>query len=250
MNDIDIPRPPPRGKKKKKIYLRLREDQSSDFECIRPGKGCFIRRTEDICPQSPCPKNLFKFGTHERIIDYHLHNKDWSGAYYYFKDLLPQFSIDCDVNQMAKIRAKSDNEINLEDIPPGCRVFKIADILKKRLRIIQDLEHLDAIASEEIPLSQTNQRKLSREQINFRKQLYSCLSLLQHLAIDKREKRTEKLERRKYNIALTKTQMGDLQPEALDVPLNKDVEDGIRGKDEQKEKQEEERKRKSRYAGI
>lgn len=248
MNDIDIPRPPPHGKKKKKIYLRLREDTSEGFTCIRPEKGCFIRQTENICPQSPCPKNLFKFGTHERIIDYHLYNRDWSGAYYYFKDLLPQFSIDCDVNQMTKLRAKSEKEIDLEQIPPGCRVFKIADILKKRLRIIQDLEQLDAMATDEKPLSQTNQRKLSREQINFRKQLYSCLSLLQHLAIDKREKRTEKLERRKYNIALTKTQMGDLQPEALDVPLNKDSEDAIRGKDEQEEKKRE--KRKSRYAGI
>lgn len=221
-------------KQPKKMYLEL--DKKIDFQCIQKDKGCYYKDEKGNwtpCHESPCPLNLFKFGTHERILENYLDDEEWDNAYFYFQDLLPQFSIDCDVTKLDEIK-KSKSVVNTEDLPPGCRVFKISDELRKiknNLKIYQDQ------SKGEISIKGT--KTYDFEKVNFRKKLFSNLEILKHLAIDKRIQHEDDLLEKKYKIYAIQAQIGDMKVESIEMPINKDVEDAIK-----------EKKKKDKIAGF
>lgn len=218
-------------KQPKKVFLEL--EKKIHFECFQKEVGCFHNNGDGArkpCPKSPCPLNLFKFGTHERILENFLDNEEWDEAYFYFQDLLPQFSIDCDVKQLEDIR-KSKTVVNTEDLPPGCRVFKISDELRK---IKNDLKIYKDQSKEEISIK--GKKTYNLEKVKFRKKLFANLEILKHLAIDKRQQHDDDLLDKKYKLLAIQTQMGDLKPEALELPIHKDVEDAIKDKKNKKDK--------------
>jgi len=101
---------------------------------------CFDSKSKKICESAPCDLSKSKFGTHERIISHFLKKESWEDAYYYFKDWLHLFKIECDYKVMEVIRAKSD-DVELKDYPLGCRVFTILDILKTILTKLEFYEN-------------------------------------------------------------------------------------------------------------
>lgn len=207
----------------KKIYLEL--EKKTDFKCLQEEKGCFYSNgdgTKHRCVKSPCPLNLFSFGTHERIIENYLDNEEWDEAYFYFQDLLPQFSIDCDVKELEEMK-KTKNEIETKDLPPGCRVFKISEELWEIKRILK-------IYKDKNDLSEKGKETYKEEQNKFKNKLHGNFEILKHLAIDKKVKMEDEEKEMKFKLLLVKTQMGDLKPEAMELPLHKDVEDALKDK--------------------
>lgn len=213
----------------KKVFLQL--EREITFTCFQEGLGCLYENGGTdfkVCIKAPCPLNLFKFGTHERILDMYLDDENWDDAYFYFQDLLPQFSIDCDVKELEKIK-KKNIIFKTEDLPPGCRVFKLSDELRKiknNLKIYKNL-NFDEI-------SEKGKNNYTEDKIKFRKKLFANLEILKHLAIDKRQQNREDLLEKKYKILIVKTQMGDLRPEAMEIPIHKDVEDVLKDKKKKK----------------
>lgn len=213
----------------KKIYLQL--EKTVDFECIQKEKGCFYPNGDGAkhrCVKSPCPLNLFNFGTHERIIEYYLDHEEWDEAYFYFQDLLPKFSIDCDTKQLEELR-KSKDIIETRDLPPGCRVFKINEELweiKRNLKIYQNKNDL----------SETGKGIYNDEKNKFKNKLHSNFEILKHLAIDKRQQIEDDLKEKYFKLLLVKTQMGDLKPESMEIPLQGDVEEAIKDKQKKNKK--------------
>lgn len=210
-------------KKAPKIFLSL--EKKIEFECIQKGKGCFAKNEDGVykpCVKSPCPLNLFNFGTHERILENFLDNEEWDEAYYYFQDLLPKFSIDCDVEALEKIKKEKD-VIETIDLPPGCRVFRISEELwetKRNLKIFKDKKDS----------SERGLEVYKEEKNKFKNKLHGNFEILKHLAIDKRQHNEDDLKDKYFKLLLVKTQMGDLKPEAMELPIHKDVDDALKDK--------------------
>jgi len=225
----------------KKIIFDLEE--KTEFECVQTELGCFYKDEDGnrkTCLKSPCPLNLFKFGTHEKILEFYLNNEEWDETYYYFQDLLPQFNIDCDVKQLEEIK-KSKTSVSTDDLPPGCRVFKISDELRK---IKNNLKIYKNKTPEEMELlSKKGQATYNFEKTRFKRKLFGNLEILKHLAIDKRQQHKDDLLEKKFKLLAIGTQMGDLKPEALDITIHKDVKDVM-------EKPEQETKKKDKIAGF
>lgn len=221
----------------KKIFLEL--EKKDDFKCIQEEKGCFYLNGDGKrhrCTMSPCSLNLFNFGTHERIIEFYLDQEEWDEAYFYFQDLLPKFSIDCDVKTLEELR-KNKEDLETKDLPPGCRVFKISEELwgiKSNLKIYKDKTNL----------SEKGYSTYESEKTKFKNKLHSNLEILKHLALDKRQHLQDELRDKYYKLLLVKTQMGELKPEALELPLHKDVEDAI------KDKKNDNKKKKDKLPGF
>lgn len=211
------------NKKPPKVYLSL--EKKIDFECIQEEKGCFYKNGEgtyERCVKSPCPLNLFDFGTHERIIENYLDNEDWDEAYFYFQNLLPKFSIDCNVTELEKIKKEKEN-VETKDLPPGCRVFKISEELwevKRNLKIYKGKDNI----------SERGKEIYGDMKNNFKNKLHGNFEILKHLAIDKRQQMEDDLKEKYFKLLLVKTQMGDLKPETLELPLQGDVEKAIKDK--------------------
>lgn len=216
-------------KKAPKIFLSL--EKKIEFECIQEGKGCFCKNGDGVykpCVKSPCPLNLFNFGTHERILENFLDNEEWDEAYYYFQDLLPKFSIDCDVEELEKIK-REKSVIETIDLPPGCRVFKISEELWEIKRNLKSFKGKDG-------LSERGQEGYNDEKNKFKNKLHGNFEILKHLALDKKIKMEDEEKEMKFKLLLVGTQMADLKPEAMELPLHKDVEDALKDKKKKEKK--------------
>jgi hypothetical protein len=155
---------------------------------------CFERDTngtiKNVCALAPCSKMMTKFGKHERIVENYIIKGYYGEAYYYLQDLLSGSYIDCDADAMQKVRVNNPNP-RLEDYPPGCRVFKISNIMKEERRIIRKYEQLKIESSKE-ELSRQGKKELKEAKRNFESHADAILDILKHLVVDERYKSTKR----------------------------------------------------------
>jgi len=226
----------PKKKEAKKLYLEL--DPKPDFECIRQKEGCFKKQDGgyNICPQSPCVLNRYKFGTHERIVSNFVSKEEFEEAFYYFEDLLSQSSFNCEVELWYKIK-KEKPDASVADLPIGCRVFKKVNLIKPVLEDLRTLKRQIASATKETPMSHGGLDRYESQKVKFRRELEDCLDLLKHLTIDEREKRKKEIRDKKFDLTAVGTQMGELKPTALDMEIHNKVKDVLEGKKEKEKKE-------------
>lgn len=206
-----------------------------EFECAQNHR-CFSKTDDPVCPFSPCPLNLNDFGRHQQIIEYYLNKEELDDAFYYFRDLMGKFPIDCDVSQLNGIleerRKTNTQKTNKKAMPVGCQLYIEVD----RLTTLKN----DVIYKyEEIPreeLSRDGLKLYIQAKQQFSKKLRGNLTRLEHLVNSKKEEiRKEKVERA-YNIELTRAQMGTLKPKSVEMPINQDVTDALQGTQKTKNK--------------
>ncbi len=162
---------------------------SEEYDVCQFNFKCYDETEQNIyhiiCPKAPCPLNLFKFGQHERILDFYLDADDWDNAYFYYQDLLPLFNIDCSIEQLDQIKAAKTN-VETKDLPIGCRIFKFSDELRE---FRNTLKSYKKTKKEDISIAGSEIYKST--QVNFRKTLGKSLELLKHASIDKRNKKED-----------------------------------------------------------
>jgi hypothetical protein len=220
-------------------------EEKTEFECVQPKKGCFIieKNGELIpCPQSPCPLNLEKFGTHERIIENYLEKEDYAGVHYYYKDLLSMSSFNCDLELLEDLR-KEKSVLEASDYPAACRVFYFSREMKSLRR---DIKYYEKLPYEE--LSEEGKENYDHLRNNFREILDSALEVLSHLVIDKVQERKDNLLEMRYRINVVSAQTGELKLNNLQMPVQKDVKDTIEGKD--MDKKDKKQKKKEKISGF
>lgn len=203
---------------KQKIQLKF--ECTSNHLCFDPSKA------DPICNFSPCILNLDEFGTHQRIIEHFLRYKKWDEAFYYFRNLMNKFPIDCDIEQMNSIiekRMDDPNGHNKKDLPIGCRLYVEIDELSNIKN--DNLYYYENLKSDQI--SREGQKKYDAGIKTFRHGLIGNLLRLEHLVNSKKEEIRKEEEERKYKIELTKAQMGNLKPKSLELPIQGDVENAI-----------------------
>jgi len=166
-----------------------------------------------ICPKSPCYENLFKFGTHERILDHYRDEEEWDETYYYFQDLLPLFNFNCDIQQLEEFK-KINQDYEEKNLPVGCRVFKDSS----KLRDIKNTLIMYKKMGKNI--SREGMKTYDLKKIEFKRILNGSFERLKHLAIDKRGKDEEKEQYHKRLLELYATAF-----QARKLGLN--VEDGL-----------------------
>lgn len=216
-------------KQPEEVFFSLEEP--IDFKCVQPEKGCFSRKDNTICVRAPCELMKERFGTHERIKEFYLENDQWDEAYYYFKDLLSISIIDCDLEELEKIKEKKGTDLSSGEYPAGCRVFYISkelNDLRKSLKYFNGKEYEK--------LSKDKQDKWDSCKKRFIRKMDSVFELLSHLVKNKRQLLKDNLLDMKYNLLVVGTQMGDLKPQAMDLPIHKDVKDTIEKKNDGKDK--------------
>jgi len=199
------------NKKSKKVYLEL--DQKIEFDCVNKEREMDCYSNGIPCYKSPCPLNMFDFGLHERIIEDYLKKEDFTNAYYYFQNLMPLFSFDCDINKLEEYKQN-----RLENPPVGCKLFMENAELRSLKNKLETLENPD---------SERGKKERTKHRVQFRKTLMDNFERLKHLAISKREERRQDVLKMKYNIAITSAQIGDLKAEAVKLPIHKDVKDAM-----------------------
>lgn len=216
-----------------------------EFKCIHQEEySCFKKEKNgslDICKKAPCPLISRDFGIHERILDHYQDNDNFNDPYYYLQDLLSKCKINCDVQQMEKIRQEKKGSLEAADYPPGCRIFYYSLELKDIKRAINYYAGLDSDK-----LSEEGKKTFENYKTQFRDIMDKAIEILKHLVLDQYQKDQEDIRDKVYNLLLTATQMGDLKPEALELPLNKHVTDAIEHKgegDKDKENPKNERKK-------
>ena len=163
------------------------EQTSIQFKCKVPNHQCWSKDKKGnikVCSWSPCPLNLYKFSMHGRIIENYLDNEEWDDSYYYFDSLLSNLPISCDLEHL-----KNNPNTKINDLPPGCRVFKESFELKDIKRILKRYNKLELLKGGEI--SKTGKSIYESEKLKFAKKLHGNLERLKHLAKDKQVKRDE-----------------------------------------------------------
>jgi len=229
----------PKEKKKKTKETKV------EFICKQDHR-CFNSKDKDpVCSFSPCPLNLKDFGKHQRIIEYYLRKEEWDESFYYFRDLMSRFPIECSIEELDAIlekrRESGVHEVNKRAVPVGCRLYIEVDELSKLRNIIFSYESIDIaeLSTEGVKLFKNSKEK-------FKGKLLGNLIRLEHLVRSKEEDIRKLEAERKYNIELTKAQMGTLKPKSLELPISKDVEDAITKGTQQEEK----KKKKKKMSGI
>ncbi len=152
--------------------------------------NCFDN--EVVCQSAPCVLGKEKFGTHERIIDFYLSNRDWGPIYYYLVDLIHLFRLDCDYEKLEVLRHNNpDKEIPLKDYPLGCRVFKISEVLKE---LKDTLEYYEGLIEREGPenLSKQGKTLYNQAKLDFKKKVNANMKVLSHLVMKVEFDRFEK----------------------------------------------------------
>ncbi len=166
------------------------EQSPIQFKCKVPDHQCWSKDkkgTIKVCSWSPCPLNLYKFSMHGRIIENYLDNEEWDDSYYYFDSLLSRLPISCDLEHL-----KNNPNANINDLPPGCRVFKESFELKDIKRILKRYKKLELLEVGEI--SKTGKGIYESEKLKFAKKLHGNLERLKHLAKDKQVRKEEAKE--------------------------------------------------------
>jgi hypothetical protein len=168
----------------------------------------------DVCPHSPCIANLYKFGIHEKIIELNIRMREFDDSYSYFKDLVPQFPIDCDLTQLEKY--KKDG---IDDLPAGCKLFvKNTELRKEK----------DDILALMNTVSEKGNKLLYAKIESFRANIMDNLERLSHLAIDKRQKTRDIITERKFKLLSISAQVGDLKAKSMELPIDGNVEKTIK----------------------
>jgi len=172
-------------KRRKSLKNSEKENRCRDFKCFYKDKDGNV----EICDEAPCLKHLNKFGIHERIIEYYIKESRWDDAYFYFKDLMSLSCINCDLEELEKIKAKSRNArvlVRPEDYPIGCRIF----LFSRDLKDIKDLiNHYTELDYETI--GKTGKDVLSSKINEFKGKMYSNIEMLAHLVMDRRTKKVD-----------------------------------------------------------
>ena len=207
--------------KKKTNQVQVKFECSSNHICFDSSKK------NPICGFSPCPLNLDDFGTHQRIIEYFLRIKKWDEAFYYFRNLMNKFPLDCNVDQMNDILEKrlENPEVTFDkkSLPIGCQLYIEIDELSNLKN--DNLFYYESLREDRI--SKEGQKKYNSGVKSFNHGLIANLIRLEHLVNSKKEDIRKEKEEREYKIELTKAQMGNLKVKSLELPIQKDVEDAI-----------------------
>ena len=169
----------------------MQKQQANDpiFKCKVPNYQCWSKDkkgTIKVCSWSPCALNLYKFSMHGRIIENYLDNEEWDDSYYYFDSLLSNLPISCDLEHL-----KDNPNANINDLPPGCRIFKESFELKDIKRILKRYKKL---LLEDGEISKTGKSIYESEKLKFAKKLHGNLERLKHLAKDKQVKKLDSNE--------------------------------------------------------
>ncbi len=173
---------------------------SIKFTCKVKDSHCWSKDKKGkitVCSWSPCQLNLYEFSMHGRIIENHLDLEEWDDSYYYFDSLLSNLPISCDLDHL-----KNNPNANINDLPPGCRVFKESFELKDIKRILKRYKKLLLEGGE---ISQTGKSIYESEKLKFAKKLHGNLERLKHLAKDKQVKEEESKEYHKKLLELYET---------------------------------------------
>lgn len=200
--------------------------------CQKGEKICFdkskAKKGEDpACPHSPCPVNLYDFGTHRRIIEHYTKNQQWDDAFYYFTDLESKFPIFCEVNNLDLLLEENQERETSVD----CQLYiEIKHLSTYRKSIYRDL----GLGIEN--LSSQGKKRLEENKLDFDETMDNCIIRLKHLAKAKKQDLEELKAKREYQIQITKAQMGNLKPESLEMPIQKEVEDATQQTTEEKKK--------------
>lgn len=221
--------------------MEKKEQPSNLNECKKGDFICFDESNEDKkCPYSPCAYNLEDFGTHQRIIETYLRQEKWDVSFYYFRNLMNKFPLNCSLEQLepilAKRRENPDVAIDKKALPVGCLLYvEVAELTTLKndgLYFYESREHKK--------ISEIGLKKYKSNKLEFSNKLLENLVRLDHLVKSKKEEMREIRELREYNVTLVKAQMGTLKAESVQLPPNIDVEnaltEGTKKKDKKKDK--------------
>jgi len=210
-----------RSPKPQKTQLQIKFECTQNHICFDPSKD------NPICAFSPCPLNLDDFGTHQRIIEFYLRLKKWDEAFYYFRNLMNKFPLDCNIDQMNDILEKRLENPNAnfdkKALPIGCQLYIEIDELSNLKN--DNLYYYESLKEDRI--SKEGQKKYNSGVKSFKHGLIANLIRLEHLVNSKKEEIRKEKEEREYKIELTKAQMGNLKPKSLELPIQGDVENAI-----------------------
>lgn len=171
------------------MQKQKQQPNSIKFICKVKDSRCWAKDKKGkitVCSWSPCQLNLYEFSMHGRIIENYLDMEEWDDSYYYFDSLLSNLPISCDLEHL-----KNNPNANINDLPPGCRVFKESFELKDIKRILKRYKKLLLEGGE---ISQTGMGLYESEKLKFAKKLHGNLERLKHLAKDKQIKTADSNE--------------------------------------------------------
>lgn len=209
-------------KKIRKAFIQL--EPVITFKCVQnKALNCFPDSTP--CPAAPCPFIAYKFGTHKQIIKHFLRAKQYSEANKYFQDLLTQFPVSCDLDELREL--KRTKTLDAESMPIGCKLFVNSDRLDKWE------EEIFRFKDSESPRGKD---KLQTYIGNFKKTMIDNLNTLEHLALDARNKLDAEILSIKKDALITSAQIGDLKLESMEMPIHKTVKEAIEGKPQKSKK--------------